>query len=146
MLIAWAVNRRIWNLKDLLLEASENFKYVLTFCRNSLKESDLKTQFHTIYVFKASYEYELLQKLKGVDIGILKIHLTTNDRWLTIIRGFARIGSNEIIMLVNDAEKASDINPQEAQQKIVEASLRKALSKRQQTIEANLALKRAKTK
>ncbi|MBA0674972.1 hypothetical protein Goari_016540 [Gossypium aridum] len=28
--------------------------------------------------------------------------------------GFARIGNNEITILVNDAEKSSDIDPQEA--------------------------------
>ena len=30
--------------------------------------------------------------------------------------GFARIGNNEITVLVNDAEKGSDIDPREAQQ------------------------------
>nr|QVX30814.1 ATP synthase CF1 epsilon subunit [Lonchocarpus utilis] len=83
----------------------------------------------------------------AVDIGILKVRL--NDQWLTmaLMGGFARIGNNEIIILVNDAEKGSDIDPQEAQQtlEIVEASLNKAQGKRQ-TIEANLALRRARTR
>ncbi|KAL5067327.1 hypothetical protein RYX36_018214 [Vicia faba] len=82
-----------------------------------------------------------------VDIGILRIRL--NDRWLTmaLMGGFARIGNNEITILVNDAEMGSDINPQEAQQtlKIAEANLNKAEGKRQ-TIEANLALRRARTR
>ncbi|KAL5067402.1 hypothetical protein RYX36_018289 [Vicia faba] len=81
-----------------------------------------------------------------VDIGILRIRL--NDRWLTmaLMGGFARIGNNEITILVNDAERGSDINPQEAQQtlKIEEANLNKAEGKRQ-TIEVNLALRRART-
>ncbi|KAJ9535640.1 hypothetical protein OSB04_un001209 [Centaurea solstitialis] len=49
--------------------------------------------------------------------------------------GFARI------------EKSGDIDPQEAQQtlEIAEAALRKAEGKRQ-TIEANLALRRARTR
>ena len=61
--------------------------------------------------------------------------------------GFARIGNNEITILVNDAEKGNDIDPQEAQQtlEITKANLRKAEGKRQ-TIEANLALKRARTR
>ena len=84
----------------------------------------------------------------AVDIGILKIRLTPNDGWLTmaLMGGFARIGNNEVTILVNDAEKASDIDPQEAQQtlEIAEANLRKAQGKRQ-TIEANLALRRART-
>lgn len=83
----------------------------------------------------------------AVDIGILKIRL--NGQWLTmaLMGGFARIGNNEITVLVNDAEKGSDIDPQEARQtlEIAEANLRKAEGKRQ-TIEANLALRRARTR
>ncbi|KAI7979978.1 hypothetical protein LOK49_Contig214G00039 [Camellia lanceoleosa] len=64
----------------------------------------------------------------AVDIGILRIRL--NDQWLTmaLMGGFARIGNNEITVLVNDAEKSSDIDPQEAQQtlEIAEANLKKA--------------------
>ncbi|KAF1865992.1 hypothetical protein Lal_00041690 [Lupinus albus] len=81
------------------------------------------------------------------DIGILRIRL--NDQWLTmaLIGGFARIGNNEITILVNDAEKGCDIDPQEAQQtlEIAEANLSKAEGKRK-TIEANLALRRARTR
>nr|WRW11150.1 ATP synthase CF1 subunit epsilon [Coelostegia griffithii] len=82
-----------------------------------------------------------------VDIGILRIRL--NDQWLTmaLMGGFARIINNEITIFGNDAEKGSDIDPQEAQQalEIAEANLRKAEGKRQ-TIEANLALRWAKTR
>ncbi|CAL5378893.1 unnamed protein product [Camellia sinensis] len=47
---------------------------------------------------------------------------------MALMGGFARIGNNEITVLVNDAEKSSDIDPQEAQQtlEIVEANLKKA--------------------
>ncbi|KAK1549062.1 hypothetical protein Q3G72_010072 [Acer saccharum] len=47
---------------------------------------------------------------------------------MALMGGFARIGNNEITVLVNDAEKSSDIDPQEAQQtlEIAEAGLRKA--------------------
>ncbi|GFQ08842.1 ATP synthase subunit beta chloroplastic [Phtheirospermum japonicum] len=83
----------------------------------------------------------------AVDIGTLRIRL--KDQWVTmaLMGGFARIGSNEITVLVNDAEKGSDIDPQEAQQtlEIAEANLRKAEGKRQ-IIEANLALRRARTR
>ncbi|PHT40437.1 ATP synthase subunit beta, chloroplastic [Capsicum baccatum] len=81
-----------------------------------------------------------------VDIGILRILL--NNQWLTmaLIGGFARIGNNEITILVNDAEKGSDIDPQEAHQtlEIAEANVKKA-EERRQKIEANLALRRART-
>ena len=66
---------------------------------------------------------------------------------MALMDGFARIGNNEIIVLVNDAEKGSDIEPQEAQQtlEIMEANLRKVEGNRQ-IIEANLALRRARTR
>ena len=83
----------------------------------------------------------------AVDIGLLRIRL--NDQWLRValMGGFARIGNNEIIILGNDAERSTDIDPQEAQEtlEIAEANLRKAKGKRQ-VIEANLALRRARTR
>nr|YP_010242929.1 AtpE [Impatiens walleriana]QTJ26061.1 AtpE [Impatiens walleriana] len=83
----------------------------------------------------------------AVDIGILRIRL--KDQWLmmALMGGFARIGNNKITVLVNDAEKSSDIDPQEAQEtlEIAEANLKKAEGKRQ-IIEANLALRRARTR
>nr|BDR61827.1 ATP synthase CF1 epsilon chain [Hewittia malabarica] len=83
----------------------------------------------------------------AVDIGVLRIRL--NDQWLTmaLMGGFARIGNNEVTVLVNDAEKGSDIDSLEAQQtlEIAEANFKKAEGKRQ-TIEANLALRRARTR
>nr|YP_010907439.1 ATP synthase CF1 epsilon subunit [Tillandsia copanensis]WIL83452.1 ATP synthase CF1 epsilon subunit [Tillandsia copanensis] len=83
----------------------------------------------------------------AVDIGLLRIRL--NDQWLTValMGGFARIGNNEITILGNDAEMSTNIDPQEAQQtlKIAEANLSRAEGKRQ-VIEANLALRRARTR
>ena len=83
----------------------------------------------------------------AVDIGLLRIRLT--DQWVTValMGGFARIGNNEITILGNDAEISTDIDPQEAQQALEKAedNLRKAEGIRQ-AIEANLALRRAKTR
>nr|YP_009528806.1 ATP synthase CF1 epsilon subunit [Dioscorea alata]YP_010157885.1 ATP synthase CF1 epsilon subunit [Dioscorea persimilis]YP_010361753.1 ATP synthase CF1 epsilon subunit [Dioscorea brevipetiolata]YP_010361839.1 ATP synthase CF1 epsilon subunit [Dioscorea depauperata]YP_010361925.1 ATP synthase CF1 epsilon subunit [Dioscorea glabra]YP_010625863.1 ATP synthase CF1 epsilon subunit [Dioscorea fordii]AYI69202.1 ATP synthase CF1 epsilon subunit [Dioscorea alata]QGQ61647.1 ATP synthase CF1 epsilon len=83
----------------------------------------------------------------AVDIGLLRIRL--NDQWVTValMGGFARIGNNEITILGNDAEINTDIDPQEAQQtlEIAEANLSRAEGKRQ-VIEANLALRRARTR
>nr|UTM99569.1 ATP synthase CF1 epsilon subunit [Phyllagathis sp. Lin654] len=66
---------------------------------------------------------------------------------MALMGGFARIGNNEITILVNDAEKGSDIDPQEAQEtlELAEANLRKEEGKRQ-TIEGNLAVRRARTR
>ncbi|KAK4845351.1 hypothetical protein QYF36_003926 [Acer negundo] len=68
------------------------------------------------------------------------------DATTVLSRGLITKGNNEIIVLVNDVEKSSDIDPQEAQQtlELAEAGLRKAERKRQ-TIEANLALRLART-
>nr|YP_010532126.1 ATP synthase CF1 epsilon subunit [Phoenix roebelenii]UXX43038.1 ATP synthase CF1 epsilon subunit [Phoenix roebelenii] len=83
----------------------------------------------------------------AVDIGLLRIRL--NDQWLTValMGGFARIGNNDITILGNDAEMSTYIDPQEAQQalEIAEANLSRAEGKRQ-AIEANLALRRARTR
>nr|YP_010321564.1 ATP synthase CF1 epsilon subunit [Tulipa thianschanica]QXM15625.1 ATP synthase CF1 epsilon subunit [Tulipa iliensis]UKO31543.1 ATP synthase CF1 epsilon subunit [Tulipa thianschanica]UKO33110.1 ATP synthase CF1 epsilon subunit [Tulipa sp. GX-2022a] len=83
----------------------------------------------------------------AVDIGLLKIRL--NDQWLTValMGGFARIGNNEITILGNDAEMSTDIDPQEAQQalELAKTNLSRAEGKKQ-TIEANLALRRARTR
>nr|YP_010168159.1 ATP synthase CF1 epsilon subunit [Calostemma purpureum]QRZ01438.1 ATP synthase CF1 epsilon subunit [Calostemma purpureum] len=83
----------------------------------------------------------------AVDIGLLRIR--HNDQWLTValVGGFARISNNEITVLGNDAEMSTDIDPQEAQQalEIAEANLSRAQGKRQ-AIEANLALRRARTR
>nr|YP_009746150.1 AtpE [Eremurus robustus]YP_010613731.1 CF1 subunit epsilon [Eremurus chinensis]YP_010940368.1 CF1 subunit epsilon [Eremurus zoae]QIH96359.1 AtpE [Eremurus robustus]WAS08501.1 CF1 subunit epsilon [Eremurus chinensis]WLR81311.1 CF1 subunit epsilon [Eremurus zoae] len=83
----------------------------------------------------------------AVDIGLLRIRL--NDQWLTValMGGFARVSNNEITILGNDAEMSTDIDPEEAQQalEIAEANLSRAQGKRQ-TIEANLALRRARTR
>nr|QXI89145.1 ATP synthase CF1 epsilon subunit [Gentiana aristata] len=83
----------------------------------------------------------------AVDIGILRIRIDTQWVTLALMGGFARIGNNEILFLVNDAETGSDIDPQEAQQtlEMAEADLIKAQGKRQK-IEANLALRRARTR
>nr|UDZ59380.1 ATP synthase CF1 epsilon subunit [Limnocharis flava] len=84
----------------------------------------------------------------AVDTGLLRIRLL-DDRWLTValMGGFARIGNNEITVLGNDAELSTDIDPQEARQtlEIAEANVSQAQGKRQ-TIEANLALRRARTR
>nr|YP_009367255.1 ATP synthase CF1 epsilon subunit [Amana edulis]UGW52863.1 ATP synthase CF1 epsilon subunit [Amana tianmuensis]WAB65907.1 CF1 subunit epsilon [Amana erythronioides]WAB66075.1 CF1 subunit epsilon [Amana anhuiensis]WAB68259.1 CF1 subunit epsilon [Amana sp. W01]WEG89347.1 ATP synthase CF1 epsilon subunit [Amana sp. MW-2023b] len=83
----------------------------------------------------------------AVDIGLLRIRL--NDQWLTValMGGFARIGNNEITILGNDADMSTDIDPQEAQQalELAKTNLSRAEGKKQ-AIEANLALRRARTR
>jgi F-type H+-transporting ATPase subunit epsilon len=51
---------------------------------------------------------------------------------MALMGDFARIDNNKVIVLVNDAEKGSDIDPYEAQQtlEITKAKLRQAEGKR----------------
>jgi F-type H+-transporting ATPase subunit epsilon len=82
----------------------------------------------------------------AIDMGPLRIRLL-NDQWLTVVlwSGFARIVNNEIIILGNDAELGSDIDPEEAQQalEIGEANLSKAKGTKE-LVEVKLALRRAR--
>ncbi|KAM3329922.1 hypothetical protein ACQJBY_026760 [Aegilops geniculata] len=82
----------------------------------------------------------------AVDMGPLRIRLL-NDQWLTAVlwSGFARIVNNEIIILGNDAELGSDIDPEEAQKalEIAEANLSKAEGTKD-LVEAKLTLRQAR--
>nr|NP_777419.1 ATP synthase CF1 epsilon subunit [Anthoceros angustus]Q31793.2 RecName: Full=ATP synthase epsilon chain, chloroplastic; AltName: Full=ATP synthase F1 sector epsilon subunit; AltName: Full=F-ATPase epsilon subunit [Anthoceros angustus]BAC55355.1 ATPase epsilon subunit [Anthoceros angustus]BAC55450.1 ATPase epsilon subunit [Anthoceros angustus] len=85
--------------------------------------------------------------LTALDIGIIKIRL--NGEWSTmaLMGGFAMIDNNGMTILVNEAEKATEINPQEAREnyKMAQKDLAKAEGGKQK-IEANLAFKRAKAR
>nr|YP_009116184.1 AtpE [Orthotrichum rogeri]AJD22498.1 AtpE [Orthotrichum rogeri] len=85
--------------------------------------------------------------LTALDIGIIKIRL--NEKWSTmaLMGGFAVMNNNQMTILVNEAEKASEINLQEAQEafQMAQAKLAQA-NGRKQIIEANLTLKRAKAR
>lgn len=85
--------------------------------------------------------------LTGLDIGVMKARI--DNKWIAmaLLGGFAQIDNNKVIILVNDAEKATDINLDEAQSTfiIAKVKLSKATSRKQQ-IEATLAVKRAKAR
>jgi F-type H+-transporting ATPase subunit epsilon len=85
--------------------------------------------------------------LTALDIGIIKIRL--NEKWSTmaLMGGFAMIDNNKMTILVNEAEKANEINLQEAQEAFRIAQTKLSQSEgRKQVIEANLTLKRAKAR
>ena len=85
--------------------------------------------------------------LTALDIVIIKIRL--NEIWSTmaLMGGFAMIDNNQMTILVNEAEKANEINLQEAQDafQMAQSKLSQAEG-RKQVIEANLTLKRAKAR
>ena len=82
----------------------------------------------------------------AVDIGVMKIRL--NGKWSTmaLMGGFAKIDKDRNTILVNNAERDVDIDLQKAQETFrrAKACLAQAEGKRQ-VIEADVALKRART-
>ena len=59
----------------------------------------------------------------AIDIGVLRLRL--NSQWMSIalMGGFAEIESDEVIVLVNNAEIGSEINLQDAEQDLKQAKL-----------------------
>jgi F-type H+-transporting ATPase subunit epsilon len=85
--------------------------------------------------------------LTALDIGVMKLRIANKWTAVALMGGFAQIDQNQITILVNEAEKANDINFQEAQEAFENAqnASSQAVGKKQ-IIEANLALKRAKAR
>jgi F-type H+-transporting ATPase subunit epsilon len=85
--------------------------------------------------------------LTALDIGVMRVRINSDWSTMALMGGFAMIENNQLTILVNEAEKGSDINPEEAQETfaLAQESLNQAAGKKQ-TIEANLAFQRAKAR
>jgi F-type H+-transporting ATPase subunit epsilon len=85
--------------------------------------------------------------LTASDIGVVKIRLKEQWSTMALMGGFAMIENNQMTILVNEAEKANEIDLQEARDTFGKAksNLTQAEGKKQ-VIEANLAFKRAKAR
>nr|YP_009548237.1 ATP synthase CF1 epsilon subunit [Onychium japonicum]AYW14783.1 ATP synthase CF1 epsilon subunit [Onychium japonicum] len=85
--------------------------------------------------------------LTALDMGVSKIR--NDGQWsaMALMGGFAMIDNNRVTILVNEAERANEIDPAEAQRNFqtAKAELAKAEGKKR-IIEANLAFKRAKAR
>ena len=83
----------------------------------------------------------------ALDIGVMKIRLNAQWSTMALMGGFAKIDNDEITLLVNNAERGIDIYLQEAQEsfRLAKADRARAEGKRQ-AIEADVALKRARTR
>nr|ATL58295.1 ATP synthase CF1 epsilon subunit [Azolla nilotica] len=85
--------------------------------------------------------------LTALDMGVPKIR--QDEQWsaMALMGGFAMVENNQVTVLVNEAEQATEIDPDEAQRcfQIAQADSAKAEGKKS-VIEANLALKRAKAR
>nr|YP_010881266.1 ATP synthase CF1 epsilon subunit [Fossombronia foveolata]WIA67219.1 ATP synthase CF1 epsilon subunit [Fossombronia foveolata] len=85
--------------------------------------------------------------LTALDIGIIKIRLREQWSTMALMGGFAMIENNQMTILVNEAEKAIEIDFQEAQEAFREAKANLSQAEgRKQIIGANLAFKRAKAR
>lgn len=85
--------------------------------------------------------------LTALDIGILKIRI--EQRWsiLALMGGFAVVDDNRVTILVNEADKAADLDPQQVKESYLAAQAELVRAEgRRQTIEANLAFRRAKAR
>nr|YP_009943743.1 ATP synthase CF1 epsilon subunit [Douinia plicata]QOD95576.1 ATP synthase CF1 epsilon subunit [Douinia plicata] len=85
--------------------------------------------------------------LTASDIGVVKIRLKEQWSTMALMGGFAMIENNQMTILVNEAEKANEIDLQEARDTFGKgkSNLTQAEGKKQ-LIEANLAFKRAKAR
>jgi len=59
----------------------------------------------------------------AVDIGVLRLRMNSKWKSIALMGGFAEIESDEVIVLVNNAEIGSEINVQNAEQDLKEAKL-----------------------
>nr|YP_010587914.1 ATP synthase CF1 subunit epsilon [Isoetes aequinoctialis]YP_010587983.1 ATP synthase CF1 subunit epsilon [Isoetes giessii]YP_010588052.1 ATP synthase CF1 subunit epsilon [Isoetes transvaalensis]YP_010588121.1 ATP synthase CF1 subunit epsilon [Isoetes biafrana]WAB46602.1 ATP synthase CF1 subunit epsilon [Isoetes aequinoctialis]WAB46671.1 ATP synthase CF1 subunit epsilon [Isoetes giessii]WAB46740.1 ATP synthase CF1 subunit epsilon [Isoetes transvaalensis]WAB46809.1 ATP synthase CF1 subunit len=85
--------------------------------------------------------------LTALDIGIMKVRLDGQWSTMALMGGFAMMDDNQITILVNEAEEATEIDPEEAREAFQKAQTDLArVEGRKQTIEANLASKRAKAR
>ena len=85
--------------------------------------------------------------LTALETDIMKVRVGNQWTILALMGGFAKINSKQVTVLVTEAEKASDIDPIEAQNRFQETQLvlNQAVGPKQ-IIEANLALTRAKAR
>nr|YP_009547563.1 ATP synthase CF1 epsilon subunit [Vaginularia trichoidea]AYW16080.1 ATP synthase CF1 epsilon subunit [Vaginularia trichoidea] len=85
--------------------------------------------------------------LTALDMGVSKIQ--SNGQWsaMALMGGFAMVDNNRVTILVNEAEIASEIDPDEARKsfEMAQAELIEAEGRRKK-IEANLRFRRAKAR
>nr|NP_848066.2 ATP synthase CF1 epsilon subunit [Adiantum capillus-veneris]Q85FL4.2 RecName: Full=ATP synthase epsilon chain, chloroplastic; AltName: Full=ATP synthase F1 sector epsilon subunit; AltName: Full=F-ATPase epsilon subunit [Adiantum capillus-veneris]AAP29398.2 ATP synthase CF1 epsilon chain [Adiantum capillus-veneris] len=85
--------------------------------------------------------------LAALDMGVLKIRSDKQWSAMALMGGFAMIDNNRVIILVNEAERASEIDPEEARKSFQTAQAELAEAEgRRKLIEANLTFKRAKAR
>lgn len=85
--------------------------------------------------------------ITALDIGVMLIRQKANWTSLALMGGFALIKQNQITVLVNEAESATTINIEEAQNAFATAKTKLEQAQGQkQKVEANFAFKRARAR
>nr|QXU76259.1 ATP synthase CF1 subunit epsilon [Dicranopteris pedata] len=85
--------------------------------------------------------------LTALDMGVSKIRHDGQWSAMALMGGFAMIDNNQVTILVNEAERATEINPEEAQEAFQTAQVNSAQAEgKKRIIEANSAFKRAKAR
>lgn len=85
--------------------------------------------------------------ITALDIGVMLVRQKNNWSSLALMGGFALIKQNQITVLVNEAESATTINLEEAENAfgIAKTKLEEAEGQKQK-VEANFAFKRARAR
>nr|YP_010444742.1 ATP synthase CF1 epsilon subunit [Schizaea fistulosa]UTJ90255.1 ATP synthase CF1 epsilon subunit [Schizaea fistulosa] len=85
--------------------------------------------------------------LTALDIGVLRMRYDEQWSTMALMGGFAMIDTNQVTILVNEAEQANEIDPEEARKtfQMARADLVKAEGKKQ-IIEAGSSFRRAKAR
>nr|YP_010192084.1 ATP synthase CF1 subunit epsilon [Alsophila denticulata]QZN05726.1 ATP synthase CF1 subunit epsilon [Alsophila denticulata] len=85
--------------------------------------------------------------LTALDMGVLRIRHDGQWSTMALMGGFAMIDNNQVTILVNEAERATEIDPDEARKSFQTAQANSAKAEgKKRVIEANLAFKRAKAR
>jgi len=88
--------------------------------------------------------------LSALDIGVMRLRPQKDWLSISIAGGFAEVEADEVIILVNSAERGDNIDPEQARETYESAKERlekaQATDKRQEIIQATQALKRARSR
>ncbi|PSN20244.1 F0F1 ATP synthase subunit epsilon [filamentous cyanobacterium CCP5] len=87
--------------------------------------------------------------LTALDTGVMRVRADKEWTAIALLGGFAEVENDEVIILVNGAERGTDIDVEAAKQALQEAQTRVgqvSADDRQANMQAQQALKRAKAK
>lgn len=88
--------------------------------------------------------------LTALDTGVMRVRVGKDWAAIALMGGFAEIENDEVIILVNSAERGTNIDKEEARAAFSEAESKlntvRNTGNRQELIQANLAYKRARAR